>query len=56
MSPQIYEHYRALQDIFRREIKAALGQEGADMNAALKLAVSKGCATGTLLAEKYAQQ
>ena len=56
MSPQIYEHYRALQDIFRREIKAALGQEGADRNAALKLAVSKGCTTGTLLAEKYAQQ
>lgn len=56
MSPQIYEHYRALQDVFRREIKAALGQEGADINAALKLAVSKGCATGTLLAEKYAQQ
>ena len=51
MSPEIYEHYRALQDIFRREVRAALNRGETDRRLA-KL-IKHGCDNGTLLAEKY---
>lgn len=53
MSPEIYEHYRALEDIFRRELKAFLGREGRGRSEKLAYIIKKGCATGTLLSEKY---
>lgn len=63
MSPEIYEHYRALQDIFRRQIKdIAVKKEQAGSLAQVvapsemdrfSYVISKGCATGTLLEEKY---
>lgn len=53
MSPEIYEHYRALQDIFRREIKKAMAEEQPGRSEKLAYIIGKGCGTGTLLAEKY---
>ena len=54
MSPEIYEHYRALQDIFREGIRTQLEGRNRAFSEPLACAVKKGCATGTLLAEKYA--
>ena len=53
MSPEIYEHYRALQDIFRRELTTMLAHTPLDQNEQLMYILNKGCATRTLLAEKY---
>lgn len=63
MSPEIYEHYRALQDIFRRQIKDIAGRKeqagglGAVITPSEKdrfsYVITKGCANGTLLEEKY---
>lgn len=53
MSPEIYEHYRALQDIFRREIKNAMAGEEPGRSEKLAYIIRKGCDTRTLLAEKY---
>ena len=54
MSPEIYEHYRALQDIFREGIRTQLEGRDRAFSEPLAYAVKKGCATGALLAEKYA--
>ena len=43
MSPEIYEHYRALQDMFCMRLKEMLAGG----------IIQKGCSTGTLLREKY---
>lgn len=51
MSPEIYEHYRTLQDIFRREIRAALNRRETDGR--LAVIIKRGCDNKTLLAEKY---
>lgn len=54
VSPEIYEHYRALQDIFRAEVRR-LQKETLDgeEQKALAEAIARGCANGTLLREKY---
>lgn len=60
MSPEIYEHYRALQDMFREGIRKHLeASKEASKEASgeqLAYAIKKGCALGTLLAEKYADR
>lgn len=63
MSPQIYEHYRSLQDLFRENIRSLLnrmyepgGVYRADTEENLRRLVcclKKGCANKTLLQEKY---
>lgn len=56
MSEEIYEHYRALQKILKREITRLLKDEEKmqeDEKAALGYAILKSCNTGTLLKEKY---
>lgn len=55
MSPEIYEHYRALQDMFREGIRKHLEAQEAS-GEQLAYAIKKGCALGTLLAEKYADR
>ena len=54
MSPEIYEHYRSLQDIFRREVRKKLEASPETAGEKLALILKKGCSTGTLLEEKYA--
>ncbi len=62
-SPQIYEYYRELVDIFRANVKAAIGEyfeqqgsckasDGA-AEALFRAAVKRACETDVLLAEKY---
>lgn len=65
MSPEIYEYYRELIDIFRANIKKAIGSFSQDGNwkapeaeserneALLRAAVKQACKTDVLLAEKY---
>lgn len=53
MSPEIYEHYRALQDMFRIRLKAMLAGENPVPHEQLAYIIQKGCSTGTLLREKY---
>lgn len=53
MSPEIYEHYRALQDIFRRELRSILSRGEQERDDRLAYLIKKGCSTGTLLTEKY---
>ena len=53
ISPEIYEHYRALQDIFRTEIRKKLGSSDMPLSEELVRTIKKGCAAGTLLSEKY---
>lgn len=62
MSPEIYEHYRALQDLFRLKIKAAAEQAGGFERlvecspmerAAAGYVILEACENRTLLAEKY---
>ena len=53
MSPEIYEHYRALQDMFRIRLKAMLAGENPGPPEQLAYSIQKGCSTGTLLREKY---
>ena len=53
MSPEIYEHYRGLQDIFCRQLTNLLARQGQDQTEKLTYIIEKGCSTGTLLAEKY---
>lgn len=54
MSPEIYEHYRALQDIFRRQLRLVLEDKG-NSDGRCSYLVRKGIETGTLLKEKYEQ-
>ena len=54
MSPEIYEHYRSLQDIFRREVRKKLETSQEAAGEKLAWILKKGCSTGTLLEEKYA--
>ena len=56
MSPEIYEHYRALQDIFREGIRKHLETSAEASGKQFAYAVKKGCVLGTLLAEKYADR
>lgn len=56
MSPEIYEHYRALQDIFREGIRKYPETSKNASGELFAYAVKKGCALGTLLAEKYADR
>lgn len=62
MSPEIYEHYRALQDLFRKKIKEAVEHVGGwdrlneqkPMDRAITgYVILSACANRTLLAEKY---
>lgn len=56
MSEEIYEHYRALQDICRAEVKRILSMEGIlDESDKRQLAyvIEKACGLGILLSEKY---
>lgn len=57
MSPEIYEHYRALQDIFRSKLRSMLDCRDAEGSRELTkdfaYLLAKGCSTGTLLEEKY---
>ena len=53
MSPEIYEHYRALQDIFRMRLKEMLAGGNPGPQEQLAYIIQKGCSTGTLLREKY---
>ena len=63
MSPEIYEHYRSLQDLFRENIRRLLGSicqpDGSYQTATdeelrqLKDCLQKACADHTLLREKY---
>ena len=53
MSPEIYEHYRALQDIFRMRLKEMLAGGNPGPQEQLAYMIQKGCSTGTLLREKY---
>lgn len=53
MSPEIYEHYRALQDMFRTRLKEMLAGEDSGPREQLSYIIKKGCGTGTLLKEKY---
>ena len=58
LSPEIYEHYRALQDMFpacdiSEQISLASKEASGEQ---LAYAIKKGCALGTLLAEKYADR
>ena len=55
MSPEIYEHYRALQDMFREGIRKHL-EASKDFRRAARIRHKKACALGTLLAEKYADR
>ena len=52
MSPEIYEHYRALQDIFRMRLKEMLAGGNPGPQEQLAYIIQKGCSTGTLLREK----
>lgn len=63
MSEEIYEHYRALQDICRKEMRRmqskyreegsiAAGLEKADRRR-LAYVIEKACGLGVLLSEKY---
>ena len=52
MSPEIYEHYRALQDIFRTRLKDMEAGNPAPCEQ-LAYIIKKGCSTDTLLKEKY---
>ena len=53
MSPEIYEHYRALQDMFRMRLKEMLAGGNPGPREQLAYIIQKGCGTGTLLREKY---
>ena len=56
MSEEIFEHYRALQDICRREIKRFGSTDaGLDGSGRRRLAyvIEKACGLGVLLSEKY---
>ncbi|MCI8949249.1 MAG: hypothetical protein HFG49_04290 [Lachnospiraceae bacterium] len=63
MSPEIYEHYRSLQDLFREHIRRLLEsirrpdgsyQAGTEKELEqLTYCIKKACADGTLLREKY---
>lgn len=56
MSEEIYEHYRALQDICRAEVKRILSIKGMlDESGQRQLAyvIEKACGLGILLSEKY---
>ena len=53
MSPEIYEHYRALQDIFRMRLKEMLAGGNPRPQEQLAYMIQKRCSTGTLLREKY---
>ena len=66
MSPEIYEHYRGLQDLFRAGLKAYLAgiAEMKEMGPVYRIAdpqekekleycLNKACENGTLLREKY---
>lgn len=63
MSPEIYEHYRSLQDLFRENIRRLLGSirqpdgsyqtETEEALKQLKSCLQKACADHTLLREKY---
>lgn len=62
MSPEIYEYYRELVDMFREDVKKVLSlyyKDGgfADQAAAAKIsdAIKRACAQQVLLAEKYEQ-
>jgi len=48
MSPEIYEHYRALQDMFREGIRKHLEASKEASGEQLAYAIKKGCALGTL--------
>lgn len=56
MSEEIYEHYRALQDICRNEIRRLIAcRESLDESDRHQLAyvIEKACGLGILLSEKY---
>ncbi len=63
MSPEIYEHYRSLQDIFRanmhrlletiREPEGIFRVNDEEEKALLAACLEKACANRTLLGEKY---
>lgn len=56
MSEEIFEHYRALQDICRKEIKRFASTDiGLDESDRCRLAyvIQKACSLGVLLPEKY---
>lgn len=62
MSPEIYEHYRALQDLFRKKIKEnvehvggweKLNEQKPIDRAIMGYVILSACANRTLLAEKY---
>ena len=53
MSPEIYEHYRALQDMFRMRLKEMLAGGNPCPQEQLAYMIQKGGSTGTLLREKY---
>ena len=53
MSPEIYEHYRALQDMFRMRLKEMLAGGIPGPREQLAYIIQKGCGTGTLLRAKY---
>lgn len=61
MSPEIYEYYRELVDIFKENVRTTLdrfyGEAGADRDAEsaaiFREAVLQACASDILLAEKY---
>lgn len=56
MSEEIYEHYRALQDICRKEMSGLIsGRESLDESGRHQLAyvIEKACGLGILLSEKY---
>lgn len=62
MSPEIYEHYRMMQDVFRAKIKEAAAKVGGfeklteaePLDRAIAgYVILEACGNGTLLAEKY---
>ncbi|MBQ7776987.1 MAG: hypothetical protein IJ379_13810 [Lachnospiraceae bacterium] len=61
ISPEIYEYYRELLDMFRADVKQAIASfyqdgafaEDAETDALIKGAISRACEADMLLAEKY---
>ena len=64
MSPEIYEYYRELVDMFRADVKRVIdayyedgcfGEKGTDAGINMAGAIKSACEQGVLLTEKYEQ-
>ncbi len=62
MSPQLYEYYREMTDLFQKRVRRAMarylkegsfGPAGGPADSSIRGAVERGCAAHLLLAEKY---